>query len=307
MKKLQTIGFYLALIVSVLLWGQWCLAAFGGFALGGKIKSPIDLLIFLPWVALVAAPWFAVVMRRKGRSTLAWCVVLAPYFIQLVAMLYFTITFTHAPIKSEAGRDVYVTHIGKTEYHIPTTYTGIINDNIKDVLIDATLPDMSEPKPIPEHDPAGMRAIMDNAIGMLITDAATTTSFEYRFGVTKKEYSPLTPLGEQFGLQAYISDMRMFGMPIEKGSPVYSGSDIVKNPTQEQIAKLREEFYVDSDTPTVFISCNGDASVPSPGCSEEFSDNGLLYKLHFRKIHLKEWRSIKDSAINLMHGFMPIH
>jgi len=115
----------------------------------------------------------------------------------------------------------------------------------------------------------------------------------------------MEPAGDEFGLHKFITSRGTSGGLIRNDTPVFSGSEIIENPTAEEKKGLLEEFYVDGDSgnPSVYLTCNGPSVAPSPGCSEIFTNNGLLYHLDYGKDHLSDWQSIKLSAIRLMQSF----
>ena len=215
-----------------------------------------------------------------------------------------------APIKEENGTQVYVVQMADAEYRIPVGYFRYVhtkpNEHDSSVLIDAALPDMHVIVAGSPESPEVSKHSWGPIVHILLYDAKSTTSFEFRFAETKEYYGPIQPLGEQFGLQKFVTSKGSFGASIRPDSPVYSDKTVVEKPTPEQKTGLLAEFYTDVDTgnPSVYITCDGVAAAPSPSCSEIFTDRGLLYQVDYGKSNLKDWAEIKEAAIKLMQGFV---
>ncbi|MET4493572.1 hypothetical protein [Bradyrhizobium sp. LA7.1] len=193
-----------------------------------------------------------------------------------------------------------VTHIAGREYRIPYGYIQFQSTKAKDpevsMLLLAQLPDF-ESCPLHSHEPAGW----GSKVLMLIDDAQSTTTLLQRFEIETKRKSPLTPAGEKFGLQSFVSSKGTFGRLIEKNVPVFKGQSLIQSPTEVDKAGLYETIYFDSKAnPSVYIVCTGDTAEPVPACFEHFSNDGLLYEVSFGKEHLKDWKSIKDSTAALL-------
>lgn len=211
-------------------------------------------------------------------------------------------------IVTKDGKQVIAMQLAGATYHIPIEYfkysTGYPNISDKNLFMQVVLPDMhpiiSDSPEIKDTKPGSQGP----KVHVLIEDAATTTSHEYRWGALTTIYKTLTPNGEIFGLHRFASSRASYGGLIQDAL-VFSDTGIVKDPTPEQKKHLFEEIYSDaaSGIPTTYLVCNGDTAQARPGCSEHFTDNGLLYDVGFGKDHLAEWRSIKASSIRMMQIF----
>lgn len=206
------------------------------------------------------------------------------------------------------------------EYHVPRAYLmnqwlTVFSDQM---LIYMRWPGFTPPRPFEKGEDA--KARLNNAMHMLVYDAAGTTSHAFRYGVLRgfelknvyrdeSDYA-LTPRGEVYGLHAYTRTTHDLGNRVEPGDPVYRDGRQVEKPTEDERLKRRGEVYTDQpvaevsgSVPPTYLVCGGDMEHPSPGCSMHFTENGLLYDVTFRKVRLPEWKTIREQSIHLMQSF----
>ena len=243
---------------------------------------------------------------RHKKLLFKFAIVISVAVVIFCGQVLFRLYGPNSPVKTDTGTKVYETNIAGTEYRIPVDYFryGIRPPKRYDIdlLIYGAFPDM---QPLYAGSAVALSAEKGDSkdvVIIFISDAGATTSLQFRFGVEKKNYSPMEAGGEKFGLLEYISSKGPAGRVMEDGITVYSGMAHVANPSAEQRKGLLSEFYFDeeAESPSIFIVCDGDTAWPSPGCTQHFTANGLLFQVHYNKAHLKEWLSIKNNIVALM-------
>jgi hypothetical protein len=91
---------------------------------------------------------------------------------------------------------------------------------------------------------------------------------------------------------------------MRKETPFYKGFSLITTPTNEEKKDWVSEIYTDTNTePSIYIICTGDTAVANPGCSEHFTDDGLLYEVDFNKVYLNQWKDVRDRTIKLIKSF----
>jgi|TARA_R110000772_G_scaffold111960_1_gene216071 hypothetical protein len=67
----------------------------------------------------------------------------------------------------------------------------------------------------------------------------------------------------------------------------------------------KDELWIASEPSTeiVYISCSKEARAPAPQCKHKFYDDKFLYSVTYDKRQLKNWATIRDNVIELMHSF----
>jgi hypothetical protein len=179
--------------------------------------------------------------------------------------------------------------LGGTLYKVPVGYLGYpLKPTDNGFLVNALWPDMKALTSAPDIRKVGN----DQVLIILVHDAQSTTSVQFRFDVTKKRLAPLRARGDAYGLHLYLASTR----PIGDNDKERYGS------IPEDL--LFDQLLTDSDSePSVFLDCTGDRAARMPICTEVFNSNGLMFQMTFAKLHLNKWKSIQASAIDLLKSF----
>jgi len=108
-----------------------------------------------------------------------------------------------APIKEENGKQVYVTHIAGVEYHIPVGYFRYTfttpSEHEKEILLNTMWPEL---RPINPNSSEVTTPGWGQQVHILVSDALSTTSFEFRLG------SCVTSKSRSTRLYATVSEMK---------------------------------------------------------------------------------------------------
>jgi hypothetical protein len=164
------------------------------------------------------------------------------------------------------------TKIASRTYHVPVRYLAYpVSQEDSGMLLEADWPTMA----LPNHEPGGLQS----RLMIMVQDLATTTDVAFRLRKAREIYHTSVLIGKVDGLTEYASKLLL-------------------DPDQ-----LQTELYVTNSEPPLFVRCDGDTTVPFPGCSEVFEANGLLFTLTFRKEHLHEWAEMRDASLKLLDRF----
>ena len=206
------------------------------------------------------------------------------------------------------GKRCYATTLAKASYCIPEDYfryLGMPPKAIgKEIFMKAALPDFHAIIPGTPDSPEITKHSWGAVAHLLVTDASSTTSHEFRWENKKRNYGPLTYAGEIFGLQKYVSAKGSAGT-LPSDIVVFINNKLLSKPSAEQKKMALEEIYADtqSGVPGVYISCSGDIAFPNPYCSQHFVEDGLMFEIDYGKENLKKWQSIYSNAILMMRMF----
>jgi hypothetical protein len=147
-------------------------------------------------------------------------------------------------------------------------------------------------------------------LGILIDPAGSNTaSAQHGFlrRLSKEWLEDRIPAGERFGLLRFVyKDIEQFK---RTGNDAYGGKDLYLAPSLEEPETLitcSPEFEPDPDSEQATQMRQAGEFVKNPGCDQDFFVPGMQnvrVKVHYFRAHLKDWKRIQASVVQLLQSF----